>query len=167
MTHSKCINKYMTTVYHKHHTIKFVKGKRIRTETLTKLTVKQHAKEHKRLYEQGGHLEDYVAYKALSGQIGKEEILLLRAKIGASQPGKLNPMYGRNHTKKSRDQMSKKRKGVKLSASHVANIIEARKKQTNLGIHKHVGPCPRCGKTGMNGGALWWHLNAKQKCKSL
>ena len=166
MTHSKCINKYMTTVYHKHHTIKFVKGKRIRTETLTKLTVKQHAKEHKRLYEQGGHLEDYVAYKALSGQIGKEEILLLRAKIGASQPGKLNPMYGRNHTKKSRDQMSKKRKGVKLSASHVANIVIARKRLVNHkhGIHKTV-ICPTCN-WKMNPANLKRHINVG-KCKSL
>lgn len=155
------------TIYHEHHVIKFVKGKRIRTDITKRITVKQHAKEHKTLYEVGGHKADLLAWKALSGQIGKEQILHERALLGASQPGKLNGMYGKNHSKKSRAQMSKKRKGVKLSASHVANITEARKKQTNLGIHKHVGPCPRCGRTGMNGGALYHHLNAKQKCKSL
>jgi len=42
---------------------------------LVELTIEEHAEAHRLLWEQYGHWEDEVAWKGLSGQIGKEEIL--------------------------------------------------------------------------------------------
>jgi hypothetical protein len=44
-------------------------------ENLIELTIEEHAEAHKTLYEKYGKIEDYWAWKGLSGQIGKEEIL--------------------------------------------------------------------------------------------
>jgi hypothetical protein len=65
----------MKPMIHKHHVIKFKDGKRIRTNTLVKYTIEEHAAEHKRLFKEGGHWKDELAYKGLSGLIGKEEML--------------------------------------------------------------------------------------------
>jgi hypothetical protein len=50
---------------HKHHKIIFENGKRIRTKEIMNLTVAEHANEHKRLYEVGGHWQDKLAYQGL------------------------------------------------------------------------------------------------------
>lgn len=42
---------------------------------LIELTVEEHALAHKKLYEQYGKKEDYLAWKGLEGEIGKEEIM--------------------------------------------------------------------------------------------
>jgi len=44
-------------------------------ENLIELTIEEHAEEHRILYEKYGKIEDYWAWKGLSGQIGKEELL--------------------------------------------------------------------------------------------
>ena len=44
-------------------------------ENLIELTIEEHAEAHKILYEKYGKIEDYWAWKGLSGQIGREEIL--------------------------------------------------------------------------------------------
>tara|TARA_B110000977_G_scaffold151652_1_gene192519 strand:+ start:126 stop:563 length:438 start_codon:yes stop_codon:yes gene_type:complete len=40
---------------------------------LKKLTIKQHAEAHKKLYEQHGHWQDKIAYMSLSGQHDNKE----------------------------------------------------------------------------------------------
>ena len=42
---------------------------------LVELSVEQHAEAHRKLYEQYGKKEDYLAWKGLSGEIGKEQII--------------------------------------------------------------------------------------------
>jgi hypothetical protein len=44
-------------------------------ENLIELTIEEHAEAHKVLFEKQGKIEDYWAWKGLSGQIGKEELL--------------------------------------------------------------------------------------------
>lgn len=44
-------------------------------ENLIELTIEEHADAHRILYEKYGKIEDYWAWKGLSGQIGKEELL--------------------------------------------------------------------------------------------
>ena len=51
---------------------------------LIELTVEQHADAHRLLYEKYGKLGDKLAWKALTGQIGKEEIQLMKSRIGQS-----------------------------------------------------------------------------------
>ena len=60
---------------HKHHKIIFKNGKRIRTNVLMTLTVEEHANEHKRLYEVGGHWEDKLAYQGLMKLKSKPDIM--------------------------------------------------------------------------------------------
>lgn len=49
---------------------------------LVVLTVEQHAEAHRLLWEKHGMREDYLAWKGLTGCIGKEEIVLERNKLG-------------------------------------------------------------------------------------
>ena len=115
----------MKPIIHKHHVIKFKNGKRIRTNTLVVYTIKEHAKEHKRLWELGGHWKDELAYKGLSGLIGKEEMLREVYKhngenrIGKKHKGDLGRF---SHWK-----------GKKLSAQHREKLRLCRigKKQTD------------------------------------
>ena len=53
---------------------------------LIELSVEDHAEAHRKLYELHGNWQDYCAWQALSGRIGKEEIL--RMKQGMANKGK-------------------------------------------------------------------------------
>lgn len=52
---------------------------------LLELSIEEHAEAHKKLYEQYGKKEDYIAWKGLSGKIGKEEIMLEKARLGGKK----------------------------------------------------------------------------------
>ena len=58
-------------------------------ENLIELTIEEHAEVHRKLYEEYGKWQDYYAWKGLSGQIGKEqlikEILLIASKKGGEK----------------------------------------------------------------------------------
>ena len=107
----------MKKIIHKHHVIKFKDGKRIRTNTLVEYTIEEHASEHKRLWELGGHWKDKLAYKGLSGMIGKEEMMKEiwkesgRANRGRKNTGDLSRF---SHWT-----------GKKLSKEHRANLTKA------------------------------------------
>jgi len=62
------------TIYHNHHVIPRHMGGSDDPSNLVKLTVEEHALAHKKLYEEHGLKEDYLAWKGLEGLIGKEEI---------------------------------------------------------------------------------------------
>lgn len=70
------------TIYHTHHIIPKHMGGSDAPSNLIKLTIEEHAQAHLELYKKHGHKEDYVAYMALSSQIGREEILLEKARLG-------------------------------------------------------------------------------------
>ena len=69
-------------VKHQHHLIENKDGQRFRTDTTIPLSVKEHADIHKQYYEKWRFHEDYVAWKTLSGQIGKEELFIEKSRIG-------------------------------------------------------------------------------------
>lgn len=130
---------------------------------LVKLTVEEHAEAHRKLYEEHGQRGDYLAWKALSGQIGKEEILYERSLLGASQPGEKNAMWGKTHTDEQKAKWSKERKGVKLSEDHKKNMSIAQKKNKNPDRgFKTRASCIRCGMES-NAPALVQHFRAN-KC---
>ena len=62
------------TIYHKHHIIPRHMGGTDDPSNLVRLTVEEHAEAHKKLYEEHGLTQDYLAWKGLEGLIGKEEI---------------------------------------------------------------------------------------------
>lgn len=60
---------------HKHHIIPKHMGGTDDPDNLVELTIEEHSEAHRLLYEKYGKVEDYWAWKGLSGQIGKEELL--------------------------------------------------------------------------------------------
>ena len=53
-------------------------------ENIIELTAEEHAEAHRLLYEQYGKKEDYVAWKGLARQIGREEFFIKTSSIGGS-----------------------------------------------------------------------------------
>jgi len=88
---------------HLHHIIPRYLGGTDDPSNLVELTVEEHAEAHRILFEQNGNWQDEVAYKALTGTIGKEEIVLLKC----SHKGERNPMYGKKHKKESLEKNKK------------------------------------------------------------
>lgn len=127
---------------HTHHIIPKHQGGTDDPSNLVELTVEQHAEVHRLLFEQHGRLQDKIAWLALSGRIGQEEILRMKQGLG---------MKGKKHTPEAiakmqqscakrtqrqkengvLDQANKKRseshKGKKKSTEHIANWSAARK----------------------------------------
>ena len=79
---------------HKHHKIPRHMGGSDHPDNLVELTVTEHAEAHKVLYETFGKHEDYVAWKALSGTIGKEELVKELMRLGSIKQGKANAESG-------------------------------------------------------------------------
>ena len=128
-------------IYYTHHIIPRHAGGTNDPSNLIKLTVEEHAEAHRILYETYGRWQDYVAWKAISGFIGKEEIIKLtqslatkgkkqtpehvqkRKMMGEKNPmwksGEKNPMYGKRgelspHFGKKNSEETKKKRRLSL-----------------------------------------------------
>jgi len=126
------------------------------SSNLIKLTVAEHAEAHRILFEQHGQWQDRVAWRALIGHIGKEEIIHeihknmnkgrlvsdeTREKMAAAKRGKcisekhkkaLNE--GRRNSKNSQEHNAILRKsatGRKMSADSIKKSVESRKKNND------------------------------------
>jgi len=66
------------SIYHKHHIIPKHMGGTDDPSNLVELTIEEHAEAHRKLFEKYGHWEDELAWKGLSGSIGKEKIILTK-----------------------------------------------------------------------------------------
>jgi len=60
---------------HKHHIIPKHMGGTDDSDNLIELTVEDHAEAHRKLFEEHGHWQDYVAWQGLSGLISKEQLV--------------------------------------------------------------------------------------------
>ena len=127
---------------HIHHIVPKYIGGTDDPSNLVELTVEEHAEAHRLLFEQYGNKQDYIAWQALSGRIGREEILRMKQGMG---------MKGKKHTPDSIAKMkegcakrterqrangvleqanskrSESHKGKKKSAEHLENWAESRK----------------------------------------
>ena len=112
-----------TVIYHNHHIIPKHTGGTNAPDNIARLTVEEHTEAHRLLYEKYGRWQDKIAYQALSGSIGKDEIIWAKQhyprteehnrKISDSQRGEDNHMYGKSHSEESKEQMSESSKGSK------------------------------------------------------
>jgi len=157
---------------HKHHIIPKHMGGSNDLSNLVELTIEEHAEAHRKLYESHGKWQDYVAWKALSGQIDSDEI---RRKITRLV------WTGRKHTNKSIEKIKSARKTQKTSGwkwneeSKLKKSIsqkgkklsaETRKKQSEamIGRSKPKLECPHCNKVGGAPAMKQWHFdNCKRK----
>lgn len=117
------------TIYHKHHIIPKHAGGTDDPSNIVELTVEEHAEAHRLLYEEHGRWQDKLAWRALSGQIGKEEII--RTKCSEA-------MKGKTHSEETKRKMSEALKGENhpnfgkpLPEESKQKISEAQKGESN------------------------------------
>lgn len=60
---------------HNHHIVPKHMGGTDDPENLIGLTVEEHAEAHRKLFEEHGHWQDYIAWQGLAGLISKEELV--------------------------------------------------------------------------------------------
>jgi hypothetical protein len=162
----------MTT--HKHHIIPKHMGGSNDPSNLIELSVEEHANAHKLLFETHGKWQDYIAWKALSGQINTDEIRKELTRL---------TWLGRKHTEESKQKIRNKRaiqiiseetkqkisntrKGKKLTWDTKAQTLEANNKRSEKmsGKIKPKLTCPHCKKIGGQPQMIQWHFdNCKEK----
>ena len=104
---------------HKHHIIPRYEGGSNLQENLVELSTTQHAMWHYAEWIRKKDERDYLAWKCLSGQIGKEEIQYLKSKIGGFntpntpeiQEKKRQSMLGRKQTEEHKKRRSESLEG--------------------------------------------------------
>lgn len=116
-------------IKHKHHIIPRHAGGTDELSNLIELTIEEHAEAHRILYHKYERIEDYLAWKGLSGQIGKDEIL---RQIAMAQKGKKKPEgFGEKvsafrktfkYSEESKRKISESKKGKKYTEEHRKNI---------------------------------------------
>lgn len=116
-------------IKHKHHIIPRHVGGTDDPSNLIELNIEEHAEAHRVLYETHGRIEDYYAWKGLSGQIGKDEIL---KQLAMAQKGKKKPDgFGEKisefrktfkYSEESKQKISESKKGKKFTDEHRNNI---------------------------------------------
>ena len=102
---------------HKHHKIIFKDGKRIRTNELIELTIEEHANEHKRLYEEGGHWQDKLAYEGLMKLKKRPNSMKEIHKYRKPESYATYGMLGKKQTENQKNTLSKKQKEIWKSMS--------------------------------------------------
>jgi hypothetical protein len=97
---------------------------------LVDLTVEEHAEAHRILYEQHGRKEDELAWKGLSGIIGKEQLLhelFVLAGKKSKHPGSSHkPNLGRKWSEEYKSNMSIRCKGIRKTQEHKSKISESK-----------------------------------------
>ena len=139
---------------------------------IVELTIEEHAEAHRKLFEEHGNTYDFVAWKALSGQISSDDARRLAA---------IAAWKGRSHTEESKEKIREARKNQNSSgwrwseesrkARSEAMTGKPQSKESNVkrsktmsGIAKPKVKCPHCGKEGGAPQMRQWHFdNCKKK----
>ena len=137
-------------VIHKHHIIENRDGQRFRTDITIPLSVEGHADIHKRYWEKWGFHEDYVAWKTLSGQLGKEELFIETSRIGG-----LNNK-GKKKTREHAEKISQANKGQNASFPKLTNEQREKHRQGCMGNKNFDINKPGVRQTHRNGMLKYW-----------
>jgi hypothetical protein len=118
---------------HIHHIIPQYLGGTDEPSNLIELTVEDHAEAHRKLYELHGNWQDYCAWQALSGRIGKRvERQRADGTLEKANQKRSRAMKGKKKTPEAIDNWKKSRKGYKHSPETIAKIKEKRALQKNV-----------------------------------
>ncbi len=145
---------------HKHRIVPGHLGGTYEPSNVVLLTIEEHAEVHRLAFEKDGRWQDEVAWKALAGQIGKEEII--SQVISNTHKGKpkseeqklkmkLNhtrPMKGKHHST-----VSKLKILLEFKVEYYVDLNH---------INSQRKTCENCGKTTNLGNYYRWHGS---KCK--
>lgn len=135
----------MTIYYHRHHIIPRHAGGTDDPSNIIQLTVEEHAKAHKKLWEEHGRWQDRLAWLSLTNQIGKEERQKeLGRRVGINNKGRTNS-NGRGNKGKPKKEEHKQ----KISNSH-KGLEKPWLKGNKHSAGKRTIPieCPHCGLIG-------------------
>lgn len=125
---------------HDHHIIPRYEGGSNLQENLVELTITQHAMWHYVEWTRKKDDRDYLAWKCLSGQIGKEEIQKIKSKIGydkmqsimKNQPHPGTKLKGRKQSEEHKRNRSKSLKGkVCCSSEAIERMKQTKRKLTD------------------------------------
>ena len=114
---------------HKHHIIPRHAGGTDNPENIVELTIEEHAEAHRKLYEEHGRWQDELAWKGLSGQIGKDELI--------QEMYKWRRGHDRPHTGDLR-RFGMANKGVPLKEEHKKKIGQGLKGKVNTQNQKDL-----------------------------
>ena len=113
-----------TIIYHNHHILPKHAGGTDHPDNLVRLSVADHAEAHRKLYEEYGRWQDKLAYRSLSGLIGKDEIIQeLQKHINYEAIRESN--RNRVWSDESRQKISNSNKGRTMSDHNRKKISEA------------------------------------------
>jgi len=143
---------------HKHHIIPKHMGGSDDLSNIIELTVEEHAEAHRKLYEQYGFIQDYLAWKGLMGCIEKEEIIRnISSMNGKKRKGLKNPGVSLKNRKLNLEDNPAKRPEVRKKLS----ILKTGENNHLYGV---TGPShPRYGKPGASTGKKWYHDSINNK----
>lgn len=139
---------------HKHHIIPKHIGGSDDPSNLIEVSISEHAEIHKKMYEEHGRWQDYVAWKGLTGCINKEEIIR-----------EISSINGKKRKGCKREDVSLKNKKTNLENNPAKNPeIKKKLSLSKTGSNNHFygikGPShPRYGKPGASTGKRWYHNN--------
>lgn len=143
----------MKELKHKHHIIPKHMGGSDDPENIVILTPEEHAEEHRKLYEKYGKIEDYLAWKGLSGFIGKEEIILELMKNNGRKVGARMLEEGRGIFDPEQQKTEKYKGGIKLGGMIIGKMM------AESGHCKRVAPLGG----GKNLGKVFWFNTETKK----
>lgn len=164
---------------HKHHIIPRHEGGTNAPSNLIEVSIEEHAEIHRKRFEELGHWQDELAWKCLSGQIGKEEAIRLAQSLG--QKGKPKPQsvkdavarsnrlrigdkhhfYGTKRSEESCQKMSNSHKGQTPWNKNRKMDLEAIEVNRKAQLNRKKIQCINCGRLISGMGNLNQHY---RKC---
>lgn len=125
---------------HKHHIIPVHVGGSNDPSNIVYLTLEEHAEAHRKLYEECGRWQDKLAWMGLSGRIGKEEIIRLKASLQMTSRLKYGDLKGihtgRKRSIQFKEKVSKTLTGKKFSNTHKIKISDSLKGKPKSDRHR-------------------------------
>lgn len=108
---------------HRHHKIPKHAGGTDDPSNIVELTIEEHADAHRKLYEQYGRWQDYLAWKGLTGEISEAETIKTKLRLG---------QLGRSKSSEERAKISKNN-GMRRPEIAIKTALKMRGNKNSVG----------------------------------